>query len=59
MMDYKDLEYQQDHVNDKIKRLNQEISDKKHALSNFQVKEKTKKLEKLLNEFTGINVEIK
>jgi GTPase involved in cell partitioning and DNA repair len=59
MMDYKDLEYQMDHITEKIERLNEELADKKNILNNLQVGQKIKRLERALSEFTDYEVNIK
>lgn len=56
MMDYKELQYQMEHIHDKIKRLSDELSEKKHILTNLNFEQKHKRLEKAFSEFTGDNI---
>lgn len=59
MMDYKELQYQAEHIHDKIIRLNEQITEKKDFILNLNITQKTKQLEKALSEFSGYNVKIK
>ncbi len=59
MMDYKELQYQAEHIHDRIIRLNEQITEKKDFILNLNITQKTKQLEKALSEFSGYNVKIK
>ncbi len=59
MMDYKELQYQAEHIHDRIIRLNEQITEKKDFILNLTITQKTKQLEKALSEFSGYNVKIK
>ncbi len=59
VMDYKELQYQHEHIAEKLKKLQNELSLKKENFSSLKVEDKSKKIEKALSEFTGMNVMIK
>jgi len=59
MMDYKELQYQAEHIHDKIIRLNEQITEKKDLIMNLNISQKTKQLENALSEFSGHNITIK
>ncbi|MBN2368163.1 hypothetical protein JXC34_04015 [Candidatus Woesearchaeota archaeon] len=58
LMDYKELQYQLDHVSDKIKKHEESLKEKKEILSDIHVDSQLKKLEQSLSEFTGHDVTI-
>lgn len=52
MMDFKEIEYQIEHNEAKLKKLNEDISDKKNLLTHLGIEEKKNKLQEKLSEFT-------
>ena len=58
IMDYKEQQYKLEHLVDKIKRLKEDISDKKNILKHLNYEDKRKKLETRLSDFSGYIVTI-
>ena len=58
IMDYKEQQYMVDHLIEKIKRLKEDISDKKNVLKHLNYEDKKKKLEERLSEFSEYVVTI-
>ena len=58
-MDYKELQYQAEHIHDKILKLTNKITEKKDLILNLNIDQKTKQLEKALSDFSDYNVKIK
>ena len=59
MMDLKELDYQLEHNNGKLKRQEEDIAAKKAIQDSLNIENKMKKLEKSLSSFTGNSVTIK
>ena len=59
MMDYKELQYQAEHIHDKIIKLNDLITEKKDIILNLNISQKTKQLENALSDFSGNDIKIK
>ncbi len=58
MMNFKELAYQLDHVEKKIKDLNQELDEKRSEKANLNIEKKRSVLEKQMGELTGHDVTI-
>ena len=58
MMDYKELEYQSEHLKERIEKLKDDIDTKKTFISHLGIAKKAKKLEEGISEFTGHRVSI-
>jgi hypothetical protein len=58
VMDMKELDYQIEHVTEKLKRIEQENKEKNIMLDKLKVEDKSKKLEEELSEFTGKKISI-
>lgn len=58
MADYKDVEYQIDHVTEKIENLTNLIKEKKNYLAHLETEQKLKRLERALSEYSGYNVNL-
>ncbi len=59
IMDYKELQYQAEHIHNKILKLTEQITEKKDQIFNLNIIQKTKQLEKALSDFSGYNIRIK
>jgi chromosome segregation ATPase len=53
LMDLKELDYQLEHLDNKLRKSTEELSEKKSVFSSLQFEQKARKLEKSLSEFSG------
>jgi hypothetical protein len=59
VMDMKELDYQIEHVTEKLKRLESEFREKESMLKKLKIEDKAKKIEEEMSEFSGKKIFIK